>query len=447
MDKQALPVGISAAVAAIADGLIEPQQLTQAYLERITQAEAELGAWAFLDPQYALKQAQKADYMRRAGRDIGPLHGVPLGVADVVDTQDMPCEWGSPYYSGRQCAEDAQLVSVLRAAGAVLLGKCATSECGLLTEGKTRHPQATAQPVLGGAAGSAVAVASGMLPGAVALQGEGDLIQAAAQCGIVGYVPSAGLISRRGVMPRSPTLDHMGVLTRTLDDAALLAQTLMVYDDADKQMSLCARPRLVKGVGAQPPVLPRFGVVQTPPWDRADTAMQASMGELLEALSAHTETENFPLSSAYAAILDGFNTLFSVELAHSLSAIIPETAQHTLSPALHQRLAAAQTVSATEYLRVLEQRQRLRRELEPLFLWCDVLITPASHGAIGCCDQATLPLFSLPWSFLGLPTLTLPLFEDESGLPMGLQLVGAPYGDSRLLRTANWLLRQLVNPR
>ena len=437
-------ISLNTAATAISCGDIHPEALTRACLERISEREAKIGAWAFLDPQYALKQAQKADRLRRTGRDTGALHGVPIGVADLFDSKDMPCEWGSPLYRERRCGENAQVVSLLHAAGAVLPGKCATSELGLFTVGKTRHPQATDRPVLGGAAGAAAAVADGMLPAAVALQGEGDLIHAAAQCGIVGYVPSAGLISRRRAIPRSPTLDRVGVLARTLDDAALLAQTLMVYDDGDSGMVLQARPRLTQGVQAQPPVAPRFGVVYTPWWDEADEAMQASMGELVAALSGSAATEEFALGSAYTRVPQRLSMLFATEWAYNFSNKLSQLEQ-PLSAALQTRLTQGGAVLASDYLRVLDECQHLRHQLEGVFLWCDALITPAAHGAIDNSAATQSALFALPWQLLGLPTLTLPLFENEAGLPMGLQLVGSPLGDSRLLRTANWLLQQLVD--
>ncbi len=447
MDKDAWLTGLTSAAEAVAQGAISAEELTHACLQRITRHEPQIGAWAFLDPNHALKQAQRADRMRRTGRDTGPLHGVPIGLADLFDSKDMPCERGSPLYSGRRCSEDAAVVGLLRAAGAVLPGKCATSELGLLVPGKTNYPQATEHAIFGSAAGAAAAVASGMLAGAVALQSEGELIQAAAQCGIVAYVPSSGLISRRGGWLRSSTLDRVGVLTRTLQDAALLAQTLMVYDDGDDEMRLQACPRLVKSVQAQPPVPPRFGIVHTPWEDTADAAMRAGLDELTEALSKQADSERFALGPAYAQMPTSMHLLFTAELAHSLSAMLVASRQSpsALSADLQARLSAGQAVLATDYLRVLSERQHLRHQLEDVFLWCDALLTPAAHGVIGCGDVEAMPLFALPWQLLGLPTLTLPLFDNEAGLPMGLQLVGSPLGDSRLLRTANWLLQQLVD--
>ncbi len=446
MEKQLGLMGLAQAAEAIAQGTISCEELTQASLQRITQIEPQVGAWAFLDPQHALKQAHRADRVRRTGRDTGPLHGVPVGLADVFDSQDMPCERGSALYTGRRCGADAQVVELLRAAGAIVPGKCATSELGLFVPGKTHHPQATEHKLWGSAAGAAAAVASGMLAGAVAVQTEGALIQAAAQCGIVAYMPSAGLISRRGAWRCSSTLDRVGVLTRTLHDAALLAQTLMAYDQGD-DMPLHARPRLVKSVHAQPPVPPRFGIVHTPWWASADTAMQGGIEELLAALSPHADSEPFELGPAYAQMPTGLHTVLTAEFAHHLSTALAASHQTAavVSELVQAQLDAGQAVPATEYLRVLDDCKRLSQQLEEVFIWCDALLTPADHGAIDLNRAEPLPVFALPWHMLGLPTVTLPLFTNAAGLPMGLQLVGAPLGDGRLLRTANWLLQQLVD--
>src|ERR687891_2064589 len=214
----------------IREGRISALDLARACLAQIEARDPEVQAWAFLDPEHALAQARAADEWRKRGRPLGPLHGVPVGVKDIVDTADMPTENGTVLHAGRRPRADATLVSLLRAAGAIILGKTVTTELAAYTPGKTRNPHNLEHTPGGSSSGSAAAVADGMVPLAIGTQTNGSVIRPASFCGVYGLKPSHGLIPRTGVLPQSAPLDTVGVMAADLEGLALLAEPLMAFD-------------------------------------------------------------------------------------------------------------------------------------------------------------------------------------------------------------------------
>ena len=229
----------SEAARLIRDGIITSEQLIEACLARIREVDAQVQAWAFLDPDYALKQARALDQLRLEGKPIGPLHGVPIAIKDIFDTADMPTENGSVIYAGRTPSRDATAISLLRAAGAVIMGKTVTTEFAYFSPGKTRNPHNPEHTPGGSSSGSAAAIGANMAPLALGSQTNGSTIRPAAYCGVIGFKPTHGLISRHRVSPLSRTLDHVGLFARSLDDIALLAEQFVGYDENDPD----TRPR------------------------------------------------------------------------------------------------------------------------------------------------------------------------------------------------------------
>src|SRR5687768_18158935 len=217
----------------IRDGVITSVQLVEGCLARIREVDARVEAWTFLDPEHALSQARALDEWRLGGNPIGALHGVPVGLKDIIDTADMPTENGSVLHAGRTPSRDASVVAMLRAAGAVIMGKTVTTEFASGASGKTRNPHNAAHTPGGSSSGSAAAVAAGMVPLALGSQTNGSVIRPAAFCGVYGFKPTHGLIPRHGVFQLSRTLDHVGLFARTSDDIALLAEQLVGYDERD----------------------------------------------------------------------------------------------------------------------------------------------------------------------------------------------------------------------
>ncbi|HUG61501.1 MAG TPA: amidase family protein, partial [Methylomirabilota bacterium] len=267
-------------------GELRAVDLIEANLGRIAAREPEVGAFAFIDPDTARAQAKAVDDYRGTGRPIGALHGLAVGVKDIVDTRDMPTENGTPIDAGRRPGRDATVVQRLRAAGAVVIGKTVTTELAFYQPGKTRNPANLEHTPGGSSSGSAAAVAAGMVPLAIGTQTNGSVIRPASFCGIVGFKPTHGVIPRTGILRQSPPLDTVGVFARTVEDAALLADALAGYDPGDTDTRLLPPPRLLDVATTEPPLTPTLAFVKTPAWDEAEESTKEGFVELAAALGA-----------------------------------------------------------------------------------------------------------------------------------------------------------------
>lgn len=427
------------AAAAIQAGETTSEELVRACLDRIDSLEDTIGAWQFLDHDYALAQARDADLQRRTGMNVGPLHGVPVGVKDVFDTEDMPTEDGTVLHAGRTPAEDAAAVARLREAGAVIMGKTVTTELAVYAPGKTRNPHNPEHTPGGSSSGSAAAVAAGMVPLAIGTQTNGSVIRPASYCGVVGYKPSHGLISRYRVLPQSRHLDQVGVFARTVDDVALIAEQVIGYDGRDKDMRPLPRPRLVAVSGEEPAVPPHFAFVKTPAWSQADADVQQGFAELQDFLGG--QVEELDLSEQLEEVVEWHRLVMEADIARSYRSLYAK-GKDKLSPVLCEMIERGQKVTAVDYNLALEQLPKLKTALDEFMLEYDAILTPATTGeAPAGLDATGSPVFCTPWTFCGMPSISLPLLQGEQGLPIGVQLVASKGDDARLLRTANWLAR------
>src|SRR5262245_35748753 len=252
----------------IREGVISSEQYVAACLARVRETDARIEAWVFLDPDHALAQARAADQRRLSGRPIGPLHGVPIGIKDIIDTADMPTENGSPLHAGRTPSRDAAVVTLLRAAGAVIMGKTVTTEFACGASGKMRNPHDAAYSPGGSSSGSAAAVAAGMAPLALGSQTGGSTVRPASYCGVYGLKPTRGLIPRRGMSRVAQTLDTVGLFARTIDDIALLLESCVAYEEGEFESSPRAATPFRVIAAEEPPIPPTFGFVKTPYWNR-----------------------------------------------------------------------------------------------------------------------------------------------------------------------------------
>ncbi len=243
------------------------EKMVQACLDRIEQADGDIEAWAHLKPDYALDQARMLDAQRQAGAPVGPLHGIPVGIKDIFDTDCLPTENGTVLDSGRQPMADCRVVSLLMEAGAVIMGKTVTTELAVYGPGKTKNPHNPKHTPGGSSSGSAAAVASLMVPLAVGSQTNGSMIRPASFCGVVGFKPSHGLIPRTGVLLLSDVLDTIGVFARSVEDAAMIAEVLVAYDPDDKHTRARSRPPLLETAAEEPPMAPLLTFAKTAVWD------------------------------------------------------------------------------------------------------------------------------------------------------------------------------------
>jgi Asp-tRNA(Asn)/Glu-tRNA(Gln) amidotransferase A subunit family amidase len=415
---------------------ISAAELVQACLDRIRAVDPRVDAWAFLDPERALAQARDRDQMLADQTLLGPLHGLPVGIKDIFDTADMPTENGTVLHAGRRPAEDATVVTLLRAAGAIILGKTVTTELAVYGPGKTKNPHNPDHTPGGSSSGSAAAVAAEMVPLALGSQTNGSVIRPAAYCGVVGYKPTFGLISRTGALRQSRPLDQVGVFARTVEDAALLAHALMVFDDRDPDMRPQTQPRFLEAANAEPPSRPRLAFVKTPFWEQADAQARAILAEFAGALGDAEEVE---VSSSFAEAATIHRTIMEADLAHSFAAEYAR-GKEVLTPTLRTMIERGQRTLAMDYRRAVEQVPGLVQALEGTFARYDAILTPATTGEAPAGVASTgNPIFCTIWTLCGLPAVTLPLLQGPEGLPLGVQLVGRRYDDARLLRTARWL--------
>jgi len=435
-------LGAVEAARRIREGMLTSEELVQACLERIREVEPTVRAWAFLDEAHALAQARMADDQRRTGQPVGVLHGVPVGIKDIIDTADMPTENGTVLHKGRAPRRDAAVVRMLRAAGAVILGKTVTTECAYFSPGKTRNPWNPEHTPGGSSSGSAAATAASMVPLALGSQTNGSVIRPAAFCGVYGFKPTHGFIPRTGVLALSRTLDHIGVFARSIDDLALVAEELVGYDEGDPDTRPRARIPFRELAAEEPPIAPMIGFLKTPHWDKVSPDAQEAFAELVQALGG--QVEEIDLGPSAADAWDWHKTIMEAEMAANLDREW-HTGRDKLSEQLRSLIERGRQVSAVDYQHALRGLVRAGESFDELFMErYDALLTPAALGSApkGLASTGD-PVFCTLWTLCGLPAVSLPLLQDSGGLPIGVQLVGRRNFDARLLRTARWLSETL----
>lgn len=430
------------AARAIESGTISAEQLMETCLARVSEVEDQVQAWQFLDREHALKQARARDEQRSKGEPCGPLHGVPVGIKDIVDTEDMPTEDGTVLHAGRTPARDATVVAKLRAAGAVIMGKTVTTECATYAPGKTRNPYNPEHTPGGSSSGSAAAVAVGMVPLALGSQTNGSVIRPAAYCGVYGFKPTHGLISRHGVLRLSPTLDQMGLFARSIEDIALGCEILVGGDEQDPATRPHARTPFRDIAAQEPPLPPMIAFVKTPLWERTDEDTREAFAELQEALGDRVVEVDLPEIALSA--LEWHRTIMEAEMAAALANEY-DRGRDKLSDSLRAQLERGRTVTAFDYQAALARIPLLNEGFAELFERCNAILTPAVAGTApkGLASTGD-PAFCTTWSLCGMPALSLPLLRGANGLPLGVQLVGQRHDDARLLRTARWLVAQIA---
>ena len=426
----------------IRDGVISAEQYVRACLDRIDVAEPDVQAWTFLDPDYALAQARAADELRLSGQPVGPLHGIPVGLKDIIDTADMPTENGSPLHAGRTPSRDATVVAMLRGAGAIVMGKTVTTEFATRTPGKTRNPHNPAHTPGGSSSGSAAAVAAGMVPLALGSQTTGSTIRPASYCGVYGLKPTFGLIPRHGMFELSRSLDHVGLFARGIDDLALLMEVLVGHDERDPDSRPRARVPYRAVAAEEPPLPPMFAFVKTPRWHDVDEDAREAFAELVARLG--DRVEELEILGTSEDVAGWHDAISGPEIAVNLRREW-ETGRDGLSAALRARIERGLAVTAGDYVHALARVPQLNATFTELFEQrYDAFLTPPASGTapVGLASTGD-PAFCALWTLCGMPALSLPLLVGANGLPLGVQLVGARHAAARLLRRARWLVERL----
>jgi Asp-tRNA(Asn)/Glu-tRNA(Gln) amidotransferase A subunit family amidase len=400
----------------------------KACLDRIEEREPTVRAWAHLDPEAALAQARDAD----ASEPRSPLHGRPVGVKDIVDTHDLPTERGSPVYAGRRPETDAACVARLREAGAVILGKTATTEFAYFHPAETRNPLDPERTPGGSSSGSAAAVADGMVPLALGSQTAGSTIRPASFCGVLGLKPTHGLIDLTGVMRLSERLDTLGLFARTVDDLELLLG------------ALTGRDRPAAEGGAQPP---RIAFARTSRWELVDPDAQAALEAAARELAgAGAPLDEHELPDELEELVEAQATVMAVDVAANLG---EEYDRHRdlISAELSALIEQGRATERQDYEAALGAAERGLERLPALFDGHDVLMTPAARGQAPLGLEATGdPVFCRAWTLLGTPAVSVPGPVGADGLPVGVQLIAQRNRDAELLAAARWVHAALARP-
>jgi Asp-tRNA(Asn)/Glu-tRNA(Gln) amidotransferase A subunit family amidase len=423
------------------DGEVTSVALVEAALARAAAVEPWLRAFAWLDPDRARRLAAVADATARrarearaAGTDLGVLHGVPVGVKDIADTAGVPTEHGSALFAGRVPETSAEAVLALERAGAVVLGKTVTAEMAYFHPGPTVNPWHRGRTPGGSSMGSAAAVAAGIVPGAVGTQTNGSVIRPAAFCGVVGFKPSAGRLSRAGMLTFSETLDQPGGFTRSVADAAWLAAAL-----AGEPVGEWWAP---DGRAA-----PRLAVARTGEWPHATEAQRKRFEEDLAALrAAGARIVELPQGPGLERFDEEAPAVHRTIMAYEAARALGETvarAPERVSEALRRFLAEGAALPEPRYQEALGQRERWREGFAAWGAGVDAVLTPPAVGEAPGPETTGDPRFCTRWTLVGAPALVLPTGRGPAGLPLGLQLVGAPGSDGRLLGAGAWVERVL----
>ena len=411
----------------LANRELSATDLMRACLDRVLERDAAVHAFAYLDPDAALAQARSLD----SGPIRGPLHGLPLGVKDLFDTAEMPTSYGSPVYAGHRPNSDAAPVALCRAAGALVLGKTVTTEFAYFHPGPTRNPHNLAHTPGGSSSGSAAAVADHMLPLALGTQTAGSIIRPAAYCGIVGYKPTIGRVSRAGVKSLSESLDTIGGFGRCVRDVGMLGAVL----SGDSRLSHLPTAEA-----------PRIALCRTPEWSLADADTQGAFDLVISALSPSASLmTDFDLPSSLTDLVALQKAVMYFEMSRALS---HERIWHRdrLSAQLRALLDEGIAINGTEHSANLAKTAMAQRSVDALFDRFDVLITPSATGeAPAGIDATGDPVFCRGWTLLGLPCIHLPVTRGANGMPTGVQLVGRFGDDHRLLAIAEWVQNKLLD--
>ena len=430
------------AVQAIASGRLSSVNLVKSCLEQIADTDASIKAWAHLDPESALAQAAECDRIRKAGLGTGPLHGLPVGLKDVIDTRDMPTQRGTDIFKDRQPDKDARLVERLRESGAVIMGKTVTTELAFVHANDTRNPHNPEHSPGGSSSGSAAAVAACHVPLAVGTQTNGSVIRPASFCGTFGFKPTRGVISRAGVLKTSDSLDQVGCFGRSLEDVALLTDALAGYDQADSCSFARPRPQMRAGAQAEAPVAPDLVWFNLPFYDRLSPDAHEGMEAVLDVLGLRIT--RMAAADTLANLVAVQARIHEYEICQHQAAVFDANFED-LSRELQLIVARGRKISEAEYTDALAVKASAQTFFDELFVEFDAIIAPCATGEAPKFGSGTGdPIFCTLWTLAGLPCVSLPLLVGDNNLPIGVQLIGPIEKDDRLLRTARWLQLHLA---
>jgi Asp-tRNA(Asn)/Glu-tRNA(Gln) amidotransferase A subunit family amidase len=423
------------AAARIRNHELDPIDLVDACLSRIESVDERTHAWITLDPDRVRAEARTLSKEASQSQFRGPLHGVPIGIKDIIFTKDLPTQGGSKFLEGHVPDYDAAVVERLKAAGAIILGKTVTTEFAGFDPAETRNPWNTSHTPGGSSSGTAASVAARMVPAALGSQTGGSISRPAAYCGVVGFKPTHGRVSLRGVLELAFSLDHIGPLTRTVADAALIGQIIGGHDPKDPYSVDKPIDFRIETL----PSAPRIGMIHALFAEGTEEETRdLTLGAIKQLGAAGATTPIVRLPKSFKDVHAMHRIIMHAEgAAYHADRFSRKPKQ--FRPNIGGLIEEGLLLPAAAYVDAKKHQSIFKREIKCSFRGVDVIVTPATpapapHGLSSTGD----PLFNSPWSHSGLPTVVLPIGIAENGLPVGIQLIGKAWDESTLLSVAAW---------
>ncbi len=423
--------------AQLREGEISSVEVCSQYIERIGKFEKDVKAWSHFNKKLLLEKAAEADEHRISGKPLGLLHGLPVAVKDIIGTLDMPTECGTTIRKKMTASQDSEVVNLLKVAGAIIMGKTETTELAYFHPGKTTNPHDYKRTPGGSSSGSAAAVAAHMAPLSIGSQTNGSTIRPASYCGVVGYKPSYGLISRYGILKQSDKLDQVGIFGKSVEDVALLARVLIKKDlfdpatihySAEDMMDVCRKGPLFD---------PKFIFYKTKNWKNIDKESQKSFEIFIKTFKKNIEVFDTP--SYFDDIPKYHKIIHETDMANNFQ-LYYKKYKKKLSKEMVSAIERGFKNSATEYAEAIDFMKRSYDSYKEVFEDYHGVLTPASSGvAPKGLGNTGSPEFSTVWTYLGLPSISLPLLTGKNDLPLGIQLIGDKHDDLRFLGVASWI--------
>ena len=418
-------------------GEISSVEVCTLYIERIEKFEKDVLAWENFDKKKLLEKAEEADEHRRSGKPLGVLHGLPIAIKDIIGTLEMPTECGTPIRKKMSSTQDSEVVNLLKIAGAIVMGKTVTTELAYFHPGKTTNPHDYSRTPGGSSSGSAAAVAAHMAPLSIGSQTNGSIIRPASYCGVVGYKPSYGLISRSGVLRQSDRLDTIGVFGKTVEDVALFAKSLIkkdLYDSstihyaADEMLNICKKGPLFD---------PKFIFYKTKNWKNIDKESQKSFEFFIKTFEKNIEVFDTP--SYFDDIPKYHKIIQETDMANNFQGYYKKS-KKKLSKEMVSAIERGQKYLAKDYVEAVDFIKRSYESYKEVFEDYHGVLSPSTTGVAPKSLKSTgSPEFCTTWTYMGLPSISLPLLTGANNLPLGVQLIGDKLDDLRFLGVANWL--------
>ena len=421
----------------VKDAKLTSVEICQSYIERINKFEKDIKAWVHFDKKLLLEKAEKADNYRKSGKPTGPLHGIPVALKDIIDTYDMPTECGTVLRKGKTQSQNAEIVDLLKSAGAIIMGKTATSELAFLGPPVTRNPHDYSRTPGGSSSGSAAVIAAHMAPLSIGSQTGGSVIRPASYCGVVGYKPSYGLISRNGVLRTSYALDHIGVFGKTVEDVALLAKVLIKKDSHDQATVYYSAEDMLEVCRKKPLFEPKFIFYKTNSWKKVDKKSRESFEFFINAFKKNIEVFDTP---PYFKDINKYHQIIhETDLSNNFQDYYKQS-KNKLSKEMQSAISRGMKYSAKEYTEAIDFMKRSYESYNEVFEDYHGVLSPCSTGVADKGLKSTGSAdFNKVWSYLHTPAISLPLLQGENNLPLGVQLIGDKYDDLRFLGVARWL--------